>query len=251
MKGRKKRMELGFTTLMRCFFRTYLVGANFNTRGMQNIGLAFAIDPGLEALYSSAKQLRRARKRYLHHYNTHPFWTPLLVGFFLFLERKISKGLLPERSVSNIKGTTMYTLSAIGDSFFGGALLVFWSLTTIHFLLLERYSLAFGWSAVWFISLQGLKMYTLYQGYQNGLLFLQRLKQWDLINWSQRIKVVNAILVVALWAVVFPLASPEYWFPAAAAVCSLAWLGSKIYWAREILLLIYVLACVAILHLFL
>ncbi|MFP4071560.1 MAG: PTS system mannose/fructose/sorbose family transporter subunit IID [Desulfovibrionales bacterium] len=228
-----------YRVLLSCFLRTYLVGANFNTRGMQNIGLSYAIDPGLKALYQSGRPLRRARKRYLQHYNTHPFWTPLLVGFFLFLERKITRGLLPEKSVADVRTTTVYTLSAIGDSFFGGAVLVFWSLTTVFVLLQGSVHWALAWTGLWFFALQVFKMYTFFGGVREGLIFLQRLKHWNLINWGQRLKVVNGFLIVVLWMHVFPLSDPLYWLPMALSICALAWLAAKLYWAREILIIIF------------
>jgi mannose/fructose/N-acetylgalactosamine-specific phosphotransferase system component IID len=238
-------VQPGFNILFQCFLRTYLVGANFNTRGMQNVGFSFAIDPGLKALHSNPKRLRRARKRYLQHYNTHPFWTPLLVGFFLYLERKIARGLLSEKSVGSIRGTTVYTLSAIGDSFFGGALLVFWSLSTVLlWLFVGSTALVLAWTAAWFISLQVFKLYTLYKGLKDGLLFLQRLRQWDLINSGQKVKIVNAFLIVVLWLKIFPSPEAAYWIPMVLAVCSLAWLASKLYWARELLFAAFVLASI-------
>ena len=48
--------------LLRIFLRTYMVGATFNTKGMQNVGLAYIMDPGLRALYAAdPRALRRAR----------------------------------------------------------------------------------------------------------------------------------------------------------------------------------------------
>ena len=37
-------------------------------------------------------------------------------------------------------------------------------------------------------------MYTFGRGYAQGLSFLQRLKSWNLINWGQRLKLVNSVL---------------------------------------------------------
>jgi mannose/fructose/N-acetylgalactosamine-specific phosphotransferase system component IID len=238
-------VQPGFKILFQCFLRTYLVEANFNTRGMQNVGFSFAIDPGLVALHSNPKRLRRARRRYLQHYNTHPFWTPLLVGFFLYLERKITRGLLSEKSVGSIRETTVYTLSAIGDSFFGGALMVFWALTTVLFwLLFGSMALVLAWMGGWFITLQLFKFYTLYKGLKDGLLFLQRLRQWDLINTGQTVKIINAFLIVGLWLQIFPIPDAAYWLPMALAMCSLAWLSSKLYWTREVLFAAFILASV-------
>ena len=48
-------MNLTYRDLLSCFWRTYLVGAGFNTRGLQNIGLSYAMDPGLRAIHDGEK----------------------------------------------------------------------------------------------------------------------------------------------------------------------------------------------------
>lgn len=182
--------------LLRIFLRTYMVGATFNTKGMQNVGLAFIMEPGLRALYAAdPAALKRARGRYLKHYNTHPYWTPLLVGIFLSMERKISVGLLPPDILPKLRSTTVYTLSALGDSFFGGSFLVLWALVGANLAAAERIWLLVLWFVLCFGGIQLLKMYTFGRGYAQGLSFLQRLKSWNLIDWGQRLKLVNSVLV--------------------------------------------------------
>lgn len=190
--------------LMACLARTWLVGAGISTRGMQNLGLAFAIDPGLRAIYGGGERLRQARLRYAVHYNTHPFWTPLLVGIFLGMEKKIAKGLLTPELFENVRGTTIYTLSAIGDSFFGGSVLVLWSLCTACLFLAGRGTAALALGAFCLAGLMLFKAATFWCGFREGLGFLQRLGRWDLINWGQRFKLVNAALLVLLWALAWP-----------------------------------------------
>jgi PTS system mannose-specific IID component len=115
-------------TLCRSFFRSYLVAAAFNTRGLQNIGLAYAMEPGLRAIHSDPEAFDQAMKRHLEVYNSHPMWAPLLIGIFLSVESKIAKGLVPATMLEDIKTTMAYTLSAVGDSLFGGSLLGLWGL---------------------------------------------------------------------------------------------------------------------------
>ena len=231
---------LKLQTLLRCFFRSYCIGANFNTRGLQNIGLSFAMDPGLQAVYPDPEALREARKRYLSLFNCHPFWTPLLVGYFLFLEVKISRKMISGDTLKNVKTTATYTLSAIGDSFFSGSLLVFWSLILSLLLLLQMRAMALAWFAVWFLLLQLFKFYIFWQGWTQGLTFFQRLKQMNLINWGQRLKYVNAVLLLAIWVLVCP------WFPqtlptglAGAGTVLCVWLLWKSRLSREALLIAY------------
>ncbi|SKA64577.1 PTS system mannose/fructose/sorbose family transporter subunit IID [Desulfobaculum bizertense] len=226
-----------------CFVRTLFVGAGFNTRGMQNIGLAFAIDPGLRAIYGSGEPLRHARQRYVGHYNTHPFWTPLLLGIFLGVETKIARGLLSPEAFGSLRSTTIYALSAIGDSFFGGSILVFWSLAT--FLL---WASGLGWLALvfgiaCFFALQAFKAYTFMAGYRQGLQILHVLKKWDLINWGQRFKLVNALLVAGIWFVSWP--QLFLWYEWLAAVLALGGLAGVVFTAglsREVIVALLVTA---------
>ncbi len=192
-------------TLLSCFLRTYLIGANFNTKGLQNIGLAYAMDPGLKALYPDKGKLHQARKRYLSLYNTHPYWSPMLVGYFLFLESKMAKGLAPVKALDQIRATATYTLSAIGDSFFGGSILVSWSLVGILLLVAGHSTAALAWLAGALCLLQAFRLTTFWLGWRRGLTFLQQLKRLNLIGWAERIKVVNALLILWLWYLIYPL----------------------------------------------
>ena len=189
-------MRLDTRILLQVFLRTYMVGATFNTRGMQNVGLAFIMEPGLRALYAGdATALKRARGRYLKHYNTHPYWTPLLAGIFLSMERKIASGMLPADILPKLRSTTVYTLSALGDSFFGGSFLVLWSLVGVNLAAAGHVGLLVAWVMFCLAGLQLFKMFTFGRGYAQGLAFLQRLKSWGLIDWGQRLKLANGVLL--------------------------------------------------------
>ncbi len=202
--------SLGFSVLARCFLRSYLVGANFNTRGMQNVGLALALEPGLRVLHARNKPWQQARRRALQHYNTHPFWTPLLVGIFLALERDIARGILPPAALQRVKTTTTYTLSALGDSFFGGGALVFFSLILALLIVNGWIAAAWGWIGTFFVLLQLFKLLTFVGGLREGITFLNRLKRWNLINWGQRLKYANAALLLVLWMGLWPGLGPEW-----------------------------------------
>ena len=213
--------------LLRIFLRTYMVGATFNTKGMQNVGLAYIMEPGLRSLYAAdPAALKRARGRYLKHYNTHPYWTPLLAGIFLSMERKISVGLLPADILPKLRSTTVYTLSALGDSFFGGSFLVLWALVGANLAVAERVWLLLLWFALCLGGVQLLKMYTFGRGYAQGLSFLQRLKSWNLIDWGQRLKLANGVLVALFVLQVAPQGGP--WVLAWGGCAGLLALGSAL-----------------------
>ncbi|WP_147819957.1 PTS system mannose/fructose/sorbose family transporter subunit IID [Salidesulfovibrio onnuriiensis] len=196
--------------MIRSFFRCLLAGAAFNTRGMQNISLTFAMQPGLSAIHRDPKDYRMALRRYVRHYQSHPFWMPCLVGIFLHMEESISQDRFPPKMLSKVKDTTTYTLSAIGDSVFAGSLLILWALSSICLYLSGHGGLSLGFGLAFFLGLQAFRVYTFVAGLRHGFRFLERLRRWDLINWGTRIKYVNALLLVWLWALVWP--HPLLWW---------------------------------------
>lgn len=191
-------------TLFKCFMRTYIMGSAFNTRGLQNIGLIYALDPALCRIYPKGKRLQRARRRHVRLYNSHPFWNPLLVGIFIYLEGKTAKGLLPEEAIGKVKSTVVYTLSAIGDSFFGGSLLVTWALGTMLLWFSGYKGAAWTITGLVFLFLQVFKAYVFYMGLTRGIAFLNRLKSWNLINWGAAIKLFNSVFMLILVFVLWP-----------------------------------------------
>lgn len=207
---------------LRSFMRCYMAGAGFNTRGMQNIGLMFAMMPGLRTIHTDPKELKAALKRYVSHYQSHPFWLPCLVAIYLSVEASIAAGRFPAKMFAKVKDTTAYTLSAIGDSMFAGSLLIFWALSTICLLLVGLRGLALAEGVILFLTLQGFRAYTFVGGLRDGFKFLERLKRWDLINWGRRIKYVNAGLLVCLWAIIWP---GESWWDWALGVSALMLFG--------------------------
>lgn len=199
-------------TSLRCLARTWLVGAAMTTRGMQHLGLLYALEPGLEILYRSPEALRAARSRYLTHVNTHPFMAPLFTGILLSMETQIARGALPPQGMAMLSRTTATTLSALGDSFFSGSLLVFWALTTSLCLILHMESLATLWTLTLFLLLLSFRVGTFFLGLRQGLLALHWVRQMDMINWSDRLKLVNAaLLAMVLWHLAINAAPVMLW----------------------------------------
>jgi len=195
---------------LRSFMRCYMAGAGFNTRGMQNIGLMYAMQPGLTAIHTDPKALKAAQKRYVRHYQSHPFWLPCLVGIFLNVESTIAAGRFPPKMLTKVKDTTTYTLSALGDSVFNGSLLIFWALLTICLLLSGHTTAPLVLGLCFFIGLQAFRAYCFVGGARHGFKFLERFRRWDLINWGRRFKYANAALMLWLWALIWP--RPHDWW---------------------------------------
>ncbi len=222
---------------MSCFLRCYLIGAAYNTRGLQHVGLAFAMEPGLVALYPDPAQRDKVFKRYLDLYNTHFFWTPLLVGLFLSLETKIARGLIPAEMLDNVKTTTAFTLSAIGDTFFSASIMGLWGLCAACLLAAGQYA-ALGVLAVGlFAAVQVFKAVTFRAGYHEGFHVLRRLKRWDLVNLGRKVKVANAVLLTVFWILAKPMGGRGSLADAVLVAVLAAWAATRPSVSREIALL--------------
>jgi len=222
--------------LVRTFLRTYFVGAAFNTRGLQTVGLALAMEPGLKGLYPDPAERKLAWRRYLKIYNTHPLWTPFLVGVFLSLESRIARNEFPAAMLEQVKSTIVFTLSAVGDAFFGGALTTFWALGTACLLASGHAWMAFFVGLTLFAALNVFKLATFVLGYRQGFAALSRIRNWGLVDWARRIKMVNGALLVILWALVWPAdMDPALWAAGVVLALGLAFVACKLRMNRELL----------------
>jgi Phosphotransferase system, mannose/fructose/N-acetylgalactosamine-specific component IID len=225
------------------FLRTYFVGAAFNMRGLQNVGFIHAMEPGLVAIHQDPKELRKARNRYVRHYNCHPYWTPLVAGMLLHTEMEISKGRMSPETFATIKDTAVNTLSALGDSVFGGTLLVTWALAMGTMVISGYTGFALASSIALFLALQIFKLGIFIAGFRFGLAALFRLRRLDFINWGDRLKIVNAFLLLLFLVLCLPGKDhPSLWGLAVACIILAAWLAARLHIPRALLALLVTIA---------
>lgn len=105
-------------TLLRVFLRSLFLQASWNPRGMQNLGLAYALFPALQRLYPSPEAQSVAVRRHLVFFNTHPYVAAAIVGGVLFHEERIARGEEAPETVVAFKAALMGPLAALGDGFF-------------------------------------------------------------------------------------------------------------------------------------
>src|SRR5262249_56458070 len=103
---------------VRVFLRSLLLQASWNPKGMQNLGLVYALYPALERLYPDPEKRREAVQRHLTFFNTHPYVAAAIVGGVLYHEERIAAGEEDPRRVTEFKGALMGPLAALGDGFF-------------------------------------------------------------------------------------------------------------------------------------
>ncbi len=187
---------------LHCLFRVWFMGAAMTTHGMQHLGLLYALDPGLSHLHKDEQELSLARGRYLGHVNTHPFMAPILVGFLLSVEGLVAMHKMSAQHMPGLINTTAETLSAIGDSFFSGTLMVFWALVTTLFILQDLAWAAITWSGLLLICLLIFRVSFFFLGLRQGLMALNRLSKLNLINKASGLKIINAILIAIIYGII-------------------------------------------------
>jgi len=195
---------VGRKILNSCFLRSYFTGSVFNFRGLQNIGLLYALEPALAAIYKDDEQLRAARARYMWHFNTHPLWVPLLLGMFINLEQSVSKEALPSQGMVALKNTACYTLSGIGDSLFSGTLIPLWGIVMCCLLVSGQVWPAAGLLVCVLLGLQIFRFVTFAAGLRHGLGVIDKLRKFDIMKWGQRIKILNGSLLAFLLYLIIP-----------------------------------------------
>lgn len=238
--------ELRAANLMSCFLRSYFVAAAYNPRGLQNIGFIHAIEPALVVLFGPGKGLCDARMRYARNYNCHPFFTPLLLGVFLHMEAAIAAGRLEPEVQDSLKDTTANTLSAIGDSFFNGTMLNTWAVAVCCLVLagLPAVALLFTLSA--FILLQIFKFTTFILALRKGMAVLFFLGRLDLINWGERFKYANALLLTVFLWLALPGASAPAWGGVGLYLVLSGWVVGRLHVSRVFVALILLVAAIAL-----
>ncbi|MFH2201959.1 MAG: PTS system mannose/fructose/sorbose family transporter subunit IID [Elusimicrobiota bacterium] len=142
------------------FSRSLLLQAGWSYEGMQNLGFVMALDPWLRRLYREPEEYRRAVRRHLGYFNTHPYMVGIVLGAVGKLEERRcetaeeSRDEL-DRRIDQMKKSLSAALAAVGDSFFWGALrpaCAAW--TVLLWLVLWTYRVphAAFWSAVFYLT---------------------------------------------------------------------------------------------------
>lgn len=211
---------------IRCLLRCRCLNAATSTRAMQQIGLLYALEPGIFALHPPGPGRSAALLRHAAHSNTHPYLAPLYLGIVLSLERQVAEGALPEEAVRGIGGTLSTTLSAIGDVFFEGALIPFWALLCIGLVLAGWPMGAVAVTAFFFLCMLVLHTLVFFYGLRHGVAALGRLRNLSLVSQAWRLKCVNAVMLMAVLALMPWEASAASCFSCAPAVLLAAAAGA-------------------------
>jgi PTS system mannose-specific IID component len=103
--------------LNRVFARLLFIQAALHRRGMQSLGVLYALDAAAPRISGDPSQLLA---RHAEHFNTNPNAVPVVVGGVLRIEEEGDRG--GPASVSRFKQACASALAAAGDVFFAGGL---------------------------------------------------------------------------------------------------------------------------------
>ena len=111
------------------FFRSFTSMGSFNYKGYNNIGYVYTIIPALEKIYGDDKEgLNESLARNCEFFNSHPYFTNLIMGISLALEEKKAKeGSIDGAAITATKTSLMGPLAGIGDSVFQGTFRIIFS----------------------------------------------------------------------------------------------------------------------------
>lgn len=115
--------------MKKVFFRSFTSMGSFNYKGYNNIGYVYSIIPALEKIYGDNKEgLTEALARNCEFFNSHPYFSNLIMGVSLALEEKKAKeGSVDSALITATKASLMGPLAGIGDSVFQGTFRIIFS----------------------------------------------------------------------------------------------------------------------------
>ena len=190
-------------TALTCLWRTAAINSAMTARGMQQLGLIYVLAPALRHLYPEPQARRDAFKRYAEHSNTHVFMFPSYAGILINLESQAARGAIPVEALGAVRQTIATTLSALGDSFFSGALRTTWALVCISLCVEEMYLAAALVTGLLILFLQIFRVVGFFTCLQHGISALGWIRRMDVTGWTQRFKRCNAVLVgLTLWLMI-------------------------------------------------
>jgi len=104
--------------LIKTGYRTFFIQALWNYESLLGYGVAFALLPILEKLFSE-KEIENKSREYLSYFNSQPYVASFILGLMIRLEEEASlKQVNNSVKISSVKTNYMGPLAALGDTFF-------------------------------------------------------------------------------------------------------------------------------------
>lgn len=183
--------------LASAFLRSFLIQGSWNYHTMLGCGFAFAMLPGLRALYGDeAEEMAASLGRHAELFNAHPYLSGVALGAVLRLERDGAAAETVRRFKLAVRGP----LGSLGDALVWAS----W-LPTVSVLALALYWLGLpGWVAVavflvvYNVGHVGLRLWGFRVGLAEGRDVGRRLANAELDTWTDRVRSLGTLLLGTL-----------------------------------------------------
>jgi mannose/fructose/N-acetylgalactosamine-specific phosphotransferase system component IID len=183
------------------FLRSFLIQGSWNYHTMLGCGFAFALLPGLRALYGpGAGEMAASLGRHVELFNAHPYLSGVALGAVMKLERDGADADTVRRFKLAVRGP----LGSLGDALVWAS----W-LPAVSVLALALYWLGLpGWLAVtvflvvYNVGHVGLRLWGFRVGLAEGRDVGRRLASAELGAWTNRARSLGALLLGALVGVI-------------------------------------------------
>ena len=173
MEMNKKLISEGI--IKKVFFRSFLLQALWNFKGMQNVGFLYTVKPVLDFLYSDPLDRKNAYLRHLDFFNTHPYYASYIIGAVAAAEEKYAStgSDAALRQISDTKKVLGGPIAAFGDSKIWGTLRPFAAVIGVFFIFLFSKHISLMWigPAAAFLFYSAVHIYIRYHGLVAGYKF--------------------------------------------------------------------------------
>jgi mannose/fructose/N-acetylgalactosamine-specific phosphotransferase system component IID len=121
MKMAENQKKVDELALYGAFWRINNFAGNYNFERLMALGMTQVMIPIFRSLGYTGEKLRNGYKRHLVFYNTHPYFSALIMGVMVAMEEaKASDDSITTEAINDLKVAMMGPFAGVGDSFFWG-----------------------------------------------------------------------------------------------------------------------------------
>lgn len=152
------------------FFKSFFVQAAWNMERMQNMGFLFSTRKALKHIWQGEpKNFEAACERASSGVNTHPYFSPAMMGVTLHIEEKISQGLALPDQIESAKQKLAPPLNALGSLWFWEHLRLLAFLISVPVVAMSGPVTAIAGIAIFFVLFNSYHLWTRWRGLDLGL----------------------------------------------------------------------------------
>ena len=207
--GKRNMKNIGFSTLVEIYLRSFFAQGSFSGKYRQNLGFAWCIEPAGNCIWEGDDERRKFYLRHLEYFNANPFMFPLVLGAVIQMEERLrDDDGVGEEDIRRFKLAVGQATGSVGDRYFWRTLRPF----AIVMGLFSSYFYGL-WGAAVFLTLFNLPLFYLkwrwlLTGYQLGPRVVIEIKNRKLES-AVSIMEMLGCLVLPYLTVIF-LAHPPY-----------------------------------------